>query len=219
MANEGFLHTLVTLTNLNLFMKRIYLSLIFSAAIMFTGCKNDKTTPEERVDENTNLTQEDMQKEKKEEVKEVVVQMEPKSKSDLTGTVTFTQENGEVTMTAEFTGLKEGMHAIHLHEKADCSAEDGTSAGGHWNPTFEDHGEWGSKKGYHRGDIGNFDVNADGKGSITFTTDQWCIGCDDAKKNILNKAVIVHDGVDDFTSQPSGAAGTRIGCGVIKKNM
>lgn len=200
-------------------MKSIYLSVIFSVAIIFTSCKNEKTTPEEKVDENTNLTQEDMQNEQEEEVLEVVVQMEPKSKSELTGTATFTQKDGEVTMTANFTGLKEGMHAIHIHEKADCSAEDGTSAGGHWNPTFEDHGEWGSENGYHRGDIGNFDVNAEGKGTITFTTDQWCIGCDDSKKNILNKAIIVHDGVDDFTSQPSGAAGTRVGCGVIEMNM
>lgn len=201
-------------------MKRIYLSVIFSAAIFFTGCKNENTTAEDRVEENIDATQEtaaeEMVMEEGQETKEVIVQMEPKSKSDLTGTVTFTQENGEVTMTAEFTGLKQGMHAIHLHEKADCSAEDGTSAGGHWNPTFEDHGKWGSEKGYHRGDIGNFDVNAEGKGSITFTTDQWCIGCDDEKKNILNKAVIVHEGTDDFTSQPSGAAGTRVGCGVIK---
>lgn len=200
-------------------MKRIYFSAVFIAAIMITGCKNEKSTSEEKVDENANVTQQDMTEKEAdmEEIQEVVVQMEPKSNSDLTGTVTFKQEDGEVTMTAEFTGLKEGMHAIHLHEKADCSAEDGTSAGGHWNPTFEDHGEWGSQKGYHRGDIGNFKVNAEGKGSITFTTDQWCIGCDDEKKNILNKAVIVHDGVDDFTSQPSGAAGTRVGCGVIKK--
>lgn len=198
-------------------MKRIVLSLTASALLLI-GCKNENTTAEDRVEENVNATQQiDQEMEmEQEEVKKVVVEMEPKSGSELSGTVTFTEENGEVTMTAEFSGLKEGMHAIHLHEKADCSAEDGTSAGGHWNPTFEDHGEWGSEKGYHRGDIGNFDVNAEGKGSITFTTDQWCIGCDDDKKNILDKAVIVHDGPDDFTSQPSGAAGTRIGCGVIK---
>lgn len=200
-------------------MKRIYLSLVFSAAIFFTGCKNENTTAEDRVEENMNATQENTAEDSEMEdvSRELMVQMEPKSNSDLTGNVTFTEENGEVTMTAEFTGLKEGMHAIHLHEKADCSADDGTSAGGHWNPTFEDHGEWGSEKGYHRGDIGNFDVNAEGKGSITFTTDQWCIGCEDEKKNILNKAVIVHDGADDFVSQPSGAAGTRVGCGVIKE--
>lgn len=200
-------------------MKRIYLSLLFSAAVFFTGCKNENTTAEDRVEENVDDTQQlgvdDMEME--EEPQEVTVIMEPKSNSDLSGTVTFTEENGEVTMTAEFSGLEEGMHAIHLHEKADCSAEDASSAGGHWNPTFEDHGKWGSEDGYHRGDIGNFDVNAEGEGSITFTTDQWCIGCEDDTKNILDKAVVVHDGADDFTSQPSGAAGTRIGCGVIKK--
>lgn len=196
-------------------MKRIYLTAIFTVALFFTGCKNENTSAEEKTEDQTDVTNEENE-EIEEEVLELKVQMEPKSESDLTGTVTFTQEDNEVTMTAEFTGLKEGMHAIHLHEEADCSANDGTSAGGHWNPTFEDHGEWGSSNGYHRGDIGNFDANADGKGSITFTTDQWCIGCDDEKKNIVGKSVIVHDGVDDFTSQPSGAAGTRIGCGVIK---
>lgn len=200
-------------------MKSIYLSILFSAAIFVTGCKNENTTAEDRVEEHVNATQQTTaeEMEMEEEPREVTVPMEAKSNSDLSGTVTFTEDNGEVTMTAEFSGLKEGMHAIHLHENADCSAEDATSAGGHWNPTFEDHGEWGSENGYHRGDIGNFDVNAEGKGSITFTTDQWCIGCEDDKKNILNKAVIVHDGADDFTSQPSGAAGTRIGCGVIKE--
>jgi len=48
------------------------------------------------------------------------------------------------------------------------------------------------------------------------TTVEWGIGCDDDNKNIIGKAIIVHDGVDDFTSQPSGDAGTRVGCGVIK---
>ncbi|MCC8359223.1 superoxide dismutase family protein [Salinimicrobium sediminilitoris] len=199
-------------------MKRIGLSLFLITAITLTGCRDEKESAEERVDEHTNLTQQE------EEVgpgdtyvqDELTVQMEPRSGSNVSGTITFTQENGEVTMTAELAGLEEGMHAIHLHENADCSAEDGSSAGGHWNPTFEDHGEWGDAGGYHRGDIGNFDVNSSGEGSITFTTDEWCIGCEDEKKDILNKAVIVHAGVDDFTSQPSGNAGSRIGCAEIK---
>ena len=105
---------------------------------------------------------------------------------------------------------------VHIHQKADCSAEDGTSAGGHWNPTNEKHGKWGDAEGYHKGDIGNFEVDANGEGTVSMTTDEWCIGCDDENKNIVGKAIIVHDGVDDYTSQPSGAAGTRVGCGVIK---
>jgi Cu-Zn family superoxide dismutase len=199
-------------------MKRIGLSLFLFTALTLTGCKNEKESADERVDEHTNLTQQEEEAGPDDTYvqDELTVQMEPRSGSNVSGTITFTQENGEVTMTAELAGLEEGMHAIHLHENADCSAEDGSSAGGHWNPTFEDHGEWGDAGGYHRGDIGNFDVNSSGEGSITFTTDEWCIGCEDEKKDILNKAVIVHAGVDDFTSQPSGNAGSRIGCAEIK---
>ncbi len=199
-------------------MKRIGLSLFLFTALTLTGCKNEKESADERVDEHTNLTQQEEEAGPDDTYvqDELTVQMEPRSGSNVSGTITFTQENGEVTMTAELAGLEEGMHAIHLHENADCSAEDGSSAGGHWNPTFEDHGEWGDAGGYHRGDIGNFDVNSSGEGSITFTTGEWCIGCEDEKKDILNKAVIVHAGVDDFTSQPSGNAGSRIGCAEIK---
>lgn len=201
-------------------MKRLGLSLIFSAALIFTGCKNEKETAGDRVDEHTNMTQGEEEAgpgDTYEEDRELTLTMEPRSGSNVSGTVTFKQENGEVTMTAEISGLSEGMHGIHLHENADCSAEDGSSAGGHWNPTFEDHGEWGDSNGYHKGDIGNFDVNSSGEGSITFTTDEWCIGCDDEKKNIIGKSVIVHDGADDYTSQPSGNSGTRVGCAEIRE--
>ncbi len=143
--------------------------------------------------------------------------MQPKSSSNVNGQVTFTEEGGVVHMTAKLTGLTPGEHAIHLHEKADCSAEDGTSTGGHWNPTSEPHGKWGDAAGYHKGDIGNFTADAEGNATVEFSTDQWCIGCEDATKNIRGKAVIVHEGFDDFTSQPSGAAGTRVSCtGIIE---
>lgn len=122
-----------------------------------------------------------------------------------------------VKLSVTIRGLSEGTHAIHLHEKADCSSDDGKSTGGHWNPTFKPHGIWGSDEGYHKGDIGNFEVDAKGIGQIYFETDQWCIGCEDDTKNILGKAIIVHQGADDFVSQPSGAAGARISCAGILK--
>ena len=89
---------------------------------------------------------------------ELVVKLESKSDSGVTGNVFFKEENGMVTMTAMLNGLSEGTHAIHIHEKADCSAADGTSSGGHWNPTAQPHGKWGNEEGYHKGDIGNFEV-------------------------------------------------------------
>ena len=143
--------------------------------------------------------------------------LSPKSGSNTNGTVIFTEKDGQVTLELVMNRLSQGTHAIHIHEKADCSSEDGKSSGGHWNPTFENHGAWGSKDGYHKGDIGNFLADKNGNGGITFSTDQWCLGCDDDTKNLIGKAVIVHQGTDDLISQPSGAAGARISCvGIIE---
>ena len=200
-------------------MKQLSLAILCSAALIFTGCRNENQSAEDRVEENALKTQDEMQAEdattENEEPKELTINIEPRSNSKLSGEAVFTEENGEVTLVATVSGLTEGQHAIHIHEKADCSADDGSSAGGHWNPTMEDHGKWGEGE-YHRGDIGNFDVDADGNGSITFSTDEWCIGCDDEKRNIVGKSIMIHEGVDDFTSQPSGNAGARVGCGEIQ---
>src|SRR5690606_18909469 len=108
------------------------------------------------------------------EEKRVDLTFEPKSGTQTVGTATFVERDGTVTLTASLSGLAPGVHAIHIHEKADCSAADASSAGGHWNPTFENHGKWGSSS-YHRGDIGNFTVDRNGIGNIAFSTDQWCI--------------------------------------------
>lgn len=146
----------------------------------------------------------------------VAMVLEPKSGSNASGTATFSEKDGEVTFKATIKGLKPGVHAIHIHEKGDCSAADATSAGGHWNPTFVKHGKWGTGE-YHKGDIGNFTVDASGNGSISMSTDEWCIGCDDETKNILGKSIIVHEGADDFVTQPTGDAGGRAACAAIIK--
>jgi superoxide dismutase, Cu-Zn family len=147
---------------------------------------------------------------------ELTITLEPKSNSTVIGTANFVEKNGFVTFTAKMTGLTAGVHAIHIHEKADCSAVDATSAGGHWNPTFKKHGKWNEGE-HHKGDIGNFTADANGNATITLKTNEWCIGCADETKDILNKAIIVHANPDDFTTQPTGNAGGRIACsGIIR---
>ena len=193
-------------------MKKIFLSFALSSLFLAVGCGDEPKA--EEVEVGTEFEAEEPIAEEA-EPEEVVVQLESRSGSDVTGVARFTEADGEVTLFAEVTGLPAGMHAIHLHENGDCSAEDASSAGGHWNPTGEDHGEWGSETGFHRGDIGNFEVNAEGVGTVNLTTDLWCIGCEDEERDILNKSVIVHAGSDDMQSQPSGAAGHRLACGVI----
>ncbi len=199
-------------------MKRIIFMLAIFTVMIFTSCKNDKKE-DAKMDDSTEMKDSELKKPQtytREEIK-VQVALEPKSNSDVKGNAVFTQEDGVVTMIAVVGGLKPGIHAIHIHEKADCSSEDGKSTGGHWNPTNEPHGKWGSAEGYHKGDIGNLTANADGNATITMTTDKWCIGCDDANKNILGKAIIIHEGIDDFKTQPTGDAGGRVSCGGIIK--
>jgi Cu-Zn family superoxide dismutase len=146
--------------------------------------------------------------------KKAIAKIEAKSGSSVSGTVTFMEKNGIVTMKASLAGLSEGNHAIHIHAIGDCSAADGKSAGGHWNPTDENHGKW-MEAPFHIGDIGNLVVGADGTGTIERTTKLWTIGGEDANKNAVGHAIIIHEGPDDFSSQPSGAAGPRVGCGEI----
>ncbi|MDC8003572.1 superoxide dismutase family protein [Aureisphaera galaxeae] len=194
-------------------MKKVQLSLLSLALLAFVGCKNETKKAEEEAKEVV----EEVVEEVKKEVKTVTIPLEAKSESSVTGNVSFSEKEGVVHMVAKMSGLTAGTHAIHLHEKADCSSADAKSSGGHWNPTFKDHGAWGAETGYHKGDIGNFEVGEDGTGRVEFSTNEWCIGCGDNNKDIMGKAVVVHQGADDFTSQPSGAAGARVSCaGIIE---
>lgn len=174
-------------------MKKIFLVILIASGII-VACKSSSNA-------NTN---------------ELTITMEPKSGSNVKGTATFTEINGEVTLLAKLTGLTPGLHAIHIHEKSDCSAADGTSTGGHWNPTFKKHGKFGVGE-YHRGDIGNFTADVNGDATVFFKTNEWAIGGTDETKNILGKGLIVHKDPDDFTTQPTGNAGARVACsGIIK---
>jgi len=136
--------------------------------------------------------------------------------TSLAGTAEFSQQNGKVKLVLNITCLKLANKsvAVHLHEMGDCG-DMGKMAHGHWNPTNQNHGKWGSSS-FHSGDIGNVSLDAAGKGTLEMETDLWSLGGDE-KTNILNRSFIVHSGVDDFTTQPTGNAGSRIGCGVIMK--
>ncbi|HKH60549.1 MAG TPA: superoxide dismutase family protein [Flavitalea sp.] len=134
----------------------------------------------------------------------------------VTGTATFQTVNGKVKMVLNITAAAKANKtvAVHIHEHPGCG-DQGKDAHGHWNPTKVNHGKWGSDA-FHSGDIGNVELDKDGKGSKELETDRWTIG-GDSTTNILNRSIIVHGGVDDFKTQPTGNAGNRIGCGIINK--
>ena len=139
-----------------------------------------------------------------------------KADTAVDGKATFEDSSGKVKMKLELTVPKMANKsvAVHLHEHPDCS-DNGMASHGHWNPTHMPHGKWGADS-FHLGDIGNVQLDAKGKGTIEMTTDLWTLG-NDTSKSILNRAIIVHSGFDDYKSQPAGNSGSRIGCGVIVK--
>ncbi|WP_339697024.1 superoxide dismutase family protein [uncultured Roseivirga sp.] len=184
--------------------------LICAVAAMTFGCSQSKEKSEQQSEPASEKVAESL--------KTVTVDLASKSDSKLKGTVIFKElANGKINIDVNLMNIEPGDHAVHIHAVGDCSAADGTSAGGHWNPMNVAHGNRAEGGDFHQGDIGNLNVREDGNGSLSMDVEGWTIGGDDST-NILNKALIVHAGPDDFTSQPAGAAGPRIGCGVIAMN-
>ncbi|MET0391455.1 MAG: superoxide dismutase family protein [Polyangiales bacterium] len=146
---------------------------------------------------------------------EASVTLAPKSdNTTLAGTGKFAGNAGSVTLTLNVTGAPAGEHGVHIHETGDCSAPDGSSAGGHWNPAMEHmHGSPGATS--HIGDLGNLTVSAQGTGTLTYSNPAWEIGTGTAQ-DVKGKAIIVHAMVDDYMTQPTGNSGGRIGCGVVE---
>lgn len=197
-------------------MKKIHLIIGASLLMLSTACEK-KTEPVVEPTEDTVVVEEETTTETDPMEADKVLELtfSPASDSNLSGTAVFTQNGDEVTLQVDLEGLTPGDHAIHVHEKGDCSAPDAKSAGGHWNPAGTEHGKF-DVEAFHMGDIGNLTANEEGKASLTFSTDKWCLDCEDEMQNLMGRALIVHESADDFTSQPTGNAGGRIGCLVIE---
>lgn len=137
--------------------------------------------------------------------------LEPTAGNTVSGWISFEPMADHVHVKAEVKGLTPGKHGIHVHEKGDCGSGDGKSAGGHFNPAGAPHAGPDAQK-RHAGDLGN--LEADQAGVATYDRMDMVLRLSGAD-SILGRAVIVHAGEDDFTTQPTGAAGARVACGVI----
>lgn len=143
-------------------------------------------------------------------VKAVAV-LHPTEGSSVRGVIYFTRTEGKVAVTGDVNGLTPGLHGFHVHELGDCSAPDGTSAGGHFNPENKKHGAPAELE-RHVGDLGNLEADANGRAFYNWQDPLLVLS---GPNSIIGRAVIVHAGADDLTSQPTGAAGGRAACGVI----
>lgn len=137
--------------------------------------------------------------------------LHPTAGDSASGTVTFTRTGNGIKVKVNMTGLTPGKHGFHVHQWGDCSVDDGTSAGGHFNPENKKHGAPGDTE-RHVGDLGN--IEADDMGNVNFTMTDTVISFE-GRHSIIGRGIIVHAGEDDLTSQPTGAAGARVACGVI----
>ena len=140
------------------------------------------------------------------------VKLAPTANQTVRGEVTFTAEAGGVHVVGQFSGLVFGEHGFHVHEKGDCSAPDGTSAGGHFNPATQPHAAREAPE-RHAGDLGNLKADPYGLARVDFVDATLSLS---GPNSIIGRAVIVHEKADDFKTQPTGNAGARQACGVIE---
>lgn len=121
----------------------------------------------------------------------------------------FETESGIVRVNVQAIEITPGAHGVHLHETGECEG-DFTSAGGHI-PGSANHGL--VEGGNHPGDLPNGFVGEDGELSMeAFKTN---LSVEEHLLDADGAALIIHEGPDDYESQPSGAAGSRVACAVL----
>jgi superoxide dismutase, Cu-Zn family len=131
------------------------------------------------------------------------------------GVATFRESSGGVTVDVNVKGLTPGLHAVHVHAVGKCEAPAFTSAGGHFNPAQKKHG-YKSPEGAHAGDLPNMLVAKDGTGRFESFTDGMTLK--PGATSVFDKdgsALVIHAGVDDNVTDPTGNAGDRAACGII----
>lgn len=146
---------------------------------------------------------------------EITVQIEPTTDaSNVRGVVTISTMDSTVQMSGNISGLAPGEHGFHIHQNPDCG-DGGQAAGGHWNPQNTPHGAPDdAPSNRHAGDFGNITAGDDSTAAVdvSYARSELSLPSD-----LMSHTLMIHAGEDDLSSQPSGAAGDRVGCGVIEQ--
>lgn len=192
----------------NKLLRLFYLfSIIMSVALFGSGCQQNS----ERQMPATGTDSSGSSINKQPEITKAVAELHGTKGNNVSGTITFTKEANWIRVIADIMGLSPGKHGFHIHEFGDCTADDGSSAGGHFNPEDVNHGA-PTDSVRHVGDLGNIEAGQDGNAHFEVTDSLLSFS---GLHSIIGRGVVVHGGEDDLTSQPAGNAGPRVACGVI----
>ena len=150
------------------------------------------------------------------DVPRATAQLQPTKGNKALGEVTFEQVGDKVRVTANVSGLVPGReHGFHIHDAGDCSSGDGMSAKGHFNPFGKPHAHFGTPE-RHAGDMPALKADSSGNAKADATLD--VISVTPGPSSIVGRGLIVHADPDDYKTQPTGNAGARIACAVIRRS-
>jgi Cu-Zn family superoxide dismutase len=187
--------------------RKLYLVFLLPVIIGLSNCgKNtaERYEPSENMKKNPDSVM----------VQQAIANLAPTKGYDVSGTVKFTRVKGGIKIVADVEGLTPGKHGFHVHENGDCTSDDASSAGPHFNPDGVKHGGPNDPV-RHVGDMGNLDAGNDGKAHYEWVDSLMTF---EGPHNIIGRSVIVHGNADDFKTQPSGNSGPRVACGIIEVN-
>lgn len=137
------------------------------------------------------------------------------------GTATLTDAPKGVILHVEASGLTPGWHAIHFHEKGDCSDAAFKMAGGHVHITGTTPAVHGllMANATDQGDLPNIHAGADGTAMADIFAPMVALHAGTDRADLLDadgSAIVIHAMKDDYMTQPIGGAGARVACGVIR---
>jgi superoxide dismutase, Cu-Zn family len=140
--------------------------------------------------------------------------LQPTKGNKAAGTIDFVQSGSKVRVSGNVSGLTPGReHGFHIHEAGDCSSGDGMSAKGHFNPQGKPHGHPSASE-RHAGDMPSLRADASGNAKVDAELDIVTVAA--GPTSVVGRGLIVHADPDDYKTQPTGNAGARLACAVIR---
>lgn len=138
-------------------------------------------------------------------------QLLPTVANQVRGTVTFLEHSDGVQVTYNLAGLPPNSdHALQVHERGDCNAADGSSAG----PVFAPAAERLKSGTRVEGDLGNIHADANGVATGFIVAPDVSL---DGIRSVLQRSVLVHRDAGDPYAFPQHGAGPALACGVIRQ--